>query len=109
MPKQARSHPSLMSLCGGNAAVAAEPQTCKIQSSGSEHLHPGGMVDNNPTFQRWVREFKELKVPKGRLKLTDSSAVPSGLDPSLSLFPKFENLGYYRISLRENDFRWTCP
>jgi hypothetical protein len=30
--------------------------------------HPGGMTGNSPTFQRWVREFREAQVPKGRLK-----------------------------------------
>ena len=44
-----------------------------------------------------------LEVPKGRLKLRDSSAVPSGLHRILSLFPKVETLGYYRVSLREKD------
>jgi len=61
------------------------------------------MVDNGPTFQRWVRELRVLEVPKGRLKLRDSSAVPSGLHSILSLFPKVETLGYYRASLREKD------
>ncbi len=46
-----------------------------------------------------------LEVPEGRLKLRDSSAVPSGLHPVLALFPKVETLGYYRLSLREKDFR----
>src|ERR1019366_9192117 len=30
--------------------------------------HPGGMTENSPTFQRWVREFRGAQVPKGRLK-----------------------------------------
>ena len=29
--------------------------------------HPGGMVENSPTFQRWGREFRGAQVPKGRL------------------------------------------
>jgi len=63
------------------------------------------MVDNSPTFQfqRWVCELRVLEVPKGRLKLRGSSAVPSGLHSILSLFPKVETLGYYRVSLREKD------
>src|SRR5206468_5072256 len=88
----------------------------------SERLHPGGMFDNSPTFQRWVCEFRMLEVPKGRLKMPDPSAVPSGLDPILSLFPKVETLGYCRVSLREkllarllapsfrsNRFHAPCP
>ena len=89
---------------------------------GFERLHPVGMDDNSPTFQRWVCELRVLEVPKGRLKLRDSSAVPSGLHPVLALFPKVETLGYYRVSLREKDlarllapsygsnrFRASCP
>ena len=30
--------------------------------------HPGGMAENSPTFQCWVREFRRAQVPKGRLK-----------------------------------------
>src|ERR1035437_3015036 len=26
------------------------------------------MTENSPTFQRWVREFRDAQVPKGRLK-----------------------------------------
>ena len=59
------------------------------------------MLDNSPTFQRWVCELRVLEVPKGRLKLLGSSAVPSRLHSTLSLFPKVETLGYYRFSLRE--------
>src|SRR5437879_3296479 len=61
------------------------------------------MLDNSPTFQRWVCELRVMAVPKGRLKLRDCSAVPSGLHSILSLFPKVETLGYCRISLREKD------
>jgi hypothetical protein len=35
---------------------------------GFDPPHPGGMTENSPTFQRWVREFREAQVPKGRLK-----------------------------------------
>jgi len=35
---------------------------------GFETPHPGGMAENSPTFQRWVREFSGAQVPKGRLK-----------------------------------------
>src|SRR5260221_1408869 len=79
-------------------------QSCTPMPLGFERPHPGGMVDNSPTFQRWVGELRNLEVPKGRLKLRGSSAVPSGLHSILSLFPKVETLGYYRVSLRENDF-----
>src|SRR5690242_4307104 len=67
---------------------------------GFEHPHPGGLVDNSPTFQfqRWVGELRVWEVPKGRLKLRDSSAVPHS---ALMLFPKVETLGYYRVSFLE--------
>jgi len=78
-------------------------QSCTPTLLEFECPHPGGMVDNSPTFQRWVGELRNLEVPKGRLKLRGSSAVPSGLHSILSLFPKVETLGYYRVSLREND------
>src|SRR6266576_2950899 len=75
-----------------------------IGTADNRRPHPGGMLDNSPTFQRWVCEFKVLEVPtKGWLKLRDSSAVPSGLHSILSLFPKVETLGSYRVSLREKD------
>ena len=35
---------------------------------GFDPPHPGGMPENSPTFQRWVREFSGAQVPKGRLK-----------------------------------------
>src|ERR1035437_5469652 len=35
---------------------------------GFDPPHPGGMTENSPTFQRWVREFRDAQVPKGRLK-----------------------------------------
>src|SRR6266850_7213266 len=78
-------------------------QSCTPMPLGFERPHPGGMVDNSPTFQRWVCQLRMLEVPKGRLKLRDSSAVPSGLNSILSLFPKVETLGYYRVSLREKE------
>ncbi len=78
-------------------------QSCAPMPLEFERPHPGGMLDNSPTFQRWVCELGMLEVPKGRLKLRGSSAVPSGLHSILSLFPKVETLGYYRVSLREKD------
>ena len=107
MPKQARSSGSLIRCRADKPAVVAERKDPDPMPSGFEGFHPAGMIDNSPTFQRWVREFRMLEVPKGRLKRRGSSAVPSGLDLILSLFPKVETLGYYRISLREKNFRGT--
>ena len=67
--------PSLRDLsdCGGGfptlkrwAIVACPSGTMPWR--GFDPAHPGGMVDNSPTFQRWVREFSGGQVPKGRLK-----------------------------------------
>ena len=107
MRKQARSGGSVIRCRADKPSVVAERKDPDPMPPGFERLHPAGMDDNSPTFQRWVREFRVLEVPKGRLKRRDPSAVPSGLDPILSLFPKVENLGYYRISLREKNFRGT--
>ena len=108
MPKQARSGGGLIQCRADKPSVVADRNGPDPMPLEFERFHPGGMVDNSPTFQRWVYEFRMLEVPKGRLKMRDSSAVPSGLDPTLSVFPKFENLGYYRVSLREKDFRPSC-
>src|SRR6266446_3639625 len=70
--------------------------------------HPGGMVDNSPTFQRWVRRPQWIKVPKGRLKMCARSAVPSGLIAHRRAVPNVETLGYYRKSLRDRDLRAVC-
>src|SRR5260221_5385971 len=103
MPKQARSSGSLIRCRADKPAVVAERKDPDPMPPGFERLHPAGMVDNSPTFQRWVNELRALEVPKGRSKQRDSSVVPSG-HPVLSLFPKVDTLDYYRISLREKDF-----
>src|SRR5260221_14702893 len=64
-------------------------------------LHPGGMFDNSPTFQRWVAGHKKPSVPKGRLRLVARSAVPSGRTGRLPAYPNVETLGYYQASLRD--------
>jgi len=64
-------------------------------------LHPEGMFENSPTFQRWVRPFGGTQVPKGRLSPRPPSAVPSGLILLRALVPNVETLGYYRLSLRD--------
>jgi len=64
-------------------------------------LHPEGMFDNSPTFQRWVRRFGGAQVPKGRLNPRTPSAVRSELILLCALVPNVETLGYYRLSLRD--------
>jgi len=48
-------------------AIVARP-TGTTTWPGFEPLHPGGMAENSPTFQCWVRQFRGAQVPKGRLK-----------------------------------------
>src|SRR5437867_3966703 len=64
--------------------------------------HPEGILDNSPTFQRWVSEFRGAQVPEGRLKPREPSAVPSGLIVVPGPVPNVETLGYCRMSLRDN-------
>ena len=66
------------------------------------------MAENSPTFQRWVRKFRGAQVPKGRLTRCDLSAVPPGLIVPRTLVPNVETLGYYRLSLRDNDLARSC-
>jgi hypothetical protein len=40
--------------------------------------HPGGMIENSPAFQRWVREPGAPLVPKGRLKSHSTPCAWSG-------------------------------
>src|SRR2546430_1092211 len=67
-------------------------------------LHPGGMFDNSPTFQRWVSCQKSLSPEGTAERLPRDSAVPSGLILLPSLLPNVETLGYCRKSLRDKDF-----
>ena len=44
-----------------------------------DSAHPGGMNDNSPTFQRWVRELRRVPSPEGTAEpLRGLSAVPPG-------------------------------
>jgi prepilin-type N-terminal cleavage/methylation domain-containing protein len=52
------------------------------QGTGASGLHPGGMFDNSPTFQRWEAGFSGPRVPEGRLKRGGQSAVPTGFRAS---------------------------
>ena len=67
------------------------------------HPYPAGIFDNSPPFQfqRLGRRFRNLQVPKGRLKPRGLSAVPSGLSSVRRCSPNVETLGYYRMSLRD--------
>ncbi len=67
------------------------------------HSHPGGMLENSPTFQRWGPSSGGELVPKGRLKSCARSAVPSGLILRQASGPNVKTLGYSRKSLRDKD------
>src|SRR5437867_1418649 len=71
---------------------------------GLHMLYPGGMADNSPTFQRWVREVRSSASPEGT---AENCATPQSSLRDLSSFgqriPNVETLGYCRISLREEE------
>ncbi len=71
--------------------------------------HPGGMLDNSPTLQRWVRGLRSAQVPKGRPRSRDPSAVTSGLILLLARVANVEALGYYHMSLRDKESLGTQP
>ena len=77
----------------------ARRQSC-LMPLGFDPPLPGGMTENSPTFERWVREFRGAQVPKGR---RDPPAVPPGLIVLRALVPNVETLGYYHMSLRDKD------
>src|ERR1051325_1662525 len=62
----------------------------------AKRLHPEGMVDNSPTFQRWVRGSDAFKSRRDGRDCSES-AVPTGLIP-LKFFPNVETLGFYQPS-----------
>jgi hypothetical protein len=66
---------------------------------GFEQLHPGGMDDNSPAFQRWVRNQVRLS-PEGTVE--PALCQPSLRDLSRTTStPSVETLGYSRLSLRD--------
>ena len=65
--------------------------------------NPGGMFDNSPTFQRWVRSFRLTSVPKGRLTSCPSFSRPFGTTHASNESPNAEALGYSRMSLPGQD------
>ena len=70
------------------------------------HGHPGGMLDNSPTLQRWVGDEWRRPVPKGRLNRSHGIfSRPFGTGPHEAPSPNAEALGYCRLSLRDNPWR----
>ncbi len=70
------------------------------------HSNPGGIPDNSPPFQRWVRRFIGLQVPKGRLRCGGRFSRPFGTYTTYTVWlrsPNVETLGYYRMSLLDNE------
>src|SRR5438477_7503193 len=90
---------SLTRRLSGGASLDERGHSCPRPQG--FHSHPGGMLDNGQTFQRWVREVRAVPVPKGRLKPGDLSAVPSGRVVLRAPVPNVKTLGYYRMSLRD--------
>jgi hypothetical protein len=100
-------------VCERQPAPAGSQTTSLIERScgqgcpiplGFDPPHPGGMTENSPTFQRWVRDLRESTSPEGTAETRrDPSAVPPGLIVLQALVPNVETLGYYRMSLRDKD------
>ena len=60
------------------------------------------MLDNSPTLQRWVTEWKQ-PVPKGRLSWQRGLfSRPFGTEPQREAQPNAKALGYFQLSLRDN-------
>jgi len=73
-------------------------------------IHPGGMTDNSPTFQRWGRPSSTALSPEGMVDaVRDSSVVPSGLNHLGRPLPSVETLGYCHVSLRDRFFLVVLP
>src|SRR5258708_14915924 len=72
-------------------------------SLGFEVLHPGGMDENSPAFQRWDRS-QTCPSPGGT---ADVAALQASLrDASATTpTPSVETLGYFRMSLRDRAAR----
>ena len=73
---------------------------------------PEGTSDNSPPFQRWVRTSEGIESRRdGRKEGLNSKAlcrILSSLRDFLGFqdcLPSVETLGYFRVSLRDND-RW---
>jgi hypothetical protein len=66
-------------------------------------MHPGGMTDNSPTFERWGwPTSRPLSLEETADAMRDFSAVPSGLNHLGRPLPNVETLGYCRVSLRDS-------
>ena len=79
-------------------------QTQKQDLKNQQGSCPGGTCDNSPTFQRWVDQCREHRVPKGRLK-GRAIPQPSRRDWTIIslVLPNVETLGYCRASLRDEE------
>src|SRR5438552_734631 len=73
--------------------------------------HPGGMSDNSPMLQHWVRVGRGNKsrgtagcglVVRAALFVGMNLSRPFGTYARLQSDPNVETLGYYRLSLRDN-------
>src|SRR5258708_9315596 len=69
------------------------------------HLHPGGMRDNSPTFQRWGNSGRRRISPEGTTDGSRAFGRPFGTYCPWGVgSPNVETLGYCRMSLRDRSF-----
>src|SRR5262249_36124637 len=66
---------------------------------GFDSVHPGGMNENSPAFQRWDRGLV-VSSPKGTAESTVHRPSLRDLCVWASI-PSVETLGYFRLSLRD--------
>src|SRR5258708_1987513 len=67
------------------------------------HLHPGGMRDNSPTFQRWGTSGRRRISPEGTTDGSRAFGRPFGTYCPWGVgSPNVETLGYCRMSLRDS-------
>src|SRR6185436_7887708 len=82
-----------------NATARHSQARESFQKSRYLSLHPGGMGENSPAFQRWDRGDL-IRSPEGTIEI--GGAQPSLRDsPHTAASPSVETLGYFRLSLRD--------
>jgi hypothetical protein len=78
----------------------AKMQNASLTAFTVQPLHPEGMDENSPAFQRWGN-VRTRSSPEGTAEIPPWVHRPFGTQPYLDLTPNAEALGYSRVSLRD--------
>src|ERR1041385_2661905 len=94
------------SRCDGKGLLSTNPKSGGGEGeewySDVSTIYPGGTRENSPTFQRW--DFSsECTSPEGTTENSEHVGRPFGTQSSWDLDPKVETLGYFRLSLRDQE------